>query len=321
MKMMSVKESDVGWSWFAFFFIFHFVTAIGTAAISTQLWESSSAALLFCFWLFAFLAIITFCMFLASIFSKATRAGMITLLVFFVGYFLTLAVDYQNSSIGIVVLVSLHPVGALAFGLQEIGRLEDSGTGITAASILETDSPSGYTFANTLLNLLFDSIVWGVASWYSNRVSKADYGQPLPWYFPFTLSYWSPGSKSVSSCDDSEIKHTEDVAIEPVSSALREQAANGKGIEIRNLNKAFGEKTAVDDLKMNLYPGQITALLGHNGAGTRCSFHCRCCNCIRKITQSHSLFFMVSRKNNYYFDAYWNAGTNFGLCNHWRERH
>lgn len=274
MKMMSVKESDIGWSWFVFFFIFHFVTAVGTAAVSTQLWDSSSAALLFFFWLFTFLAIITFCMFLASIFSKATRATLITLLIFFVGYFLTLVADYQNSSIGLIGLVSLHPVGALTFGLQEIGRLEDSGIGITTASMLETDSPSGYTFANTLSNLLFDSIVWGIASWYSNRVSKADYGQPLPWYFPFTLSYWCPNSKAVSPRDDSEIEYAEDVPVESVSSALREQAANGKGIEIRNLNKVFGEKTAVDDLKMNLYSGQITALLGHNGAGTPCSFQC-----------------------------------------------
>ncbi|MGK3747405.1 MAG: hypothetical protein ACI90V_014269, partial [Bacillariaceae sp.] len=42
MKMMSVKESDIGWSWFVFFFVFHFVTALGTAAVSTQLFESSA---------------------------------------------------------------------------------------------------------------------------------------------------------------------------------------------------------------------------------------------------------------------------------------
>merc|ERR1712232_1281963 len=58
-----------------------------------------------------------------------------------------------------------------------------------------------------------------------------------------------------------------DIPVEPVSTALKEQSAQGKGIEIRNLTKVFGEKTAVNELKMNLFSGQITALLGHNGAG------------------------------------------------------
>jgi len=45
--------------------------------------------------------------------------------------------------------------------------------------------------------------------------------------------------------------------------------ANGirKGIEIRNLSKAFKGKVAVRSLTLDMYQGQITALLGHNGAG------------------------------------------------------
>jgi len=268
MKMMSVQESDIGWSWFVFFFVFHFVTAIGTAAVSTQLYDNSSALILFIFWLFTFTAIIQFCMFLASLFSKATRATLISLLVFFVGYFLTQVVNYQESNRGAISMVSLHPVGAFAFGLQEIGRLEDAGVGLTRSSIRETDSPSGYTFLNTLQNLIFDVIFWAVVSWYSNRVSRSDYGQSLPWYFPFTSSYWCPGRVVTPPRDDSEIEYPADVPVEPVSSSLKEQGAQGKGIEVRKLRKVFGEKTAVDDLEMNLYSGQITALLGHNGAGT-----------------------------------------------------
>ncbi len=268
MKMMSVQESDIGWSWFIFFFVFHIVTAIGIAGVSTQLYDNSAGLLLFFFWLFTFMALITFCMFLASLFTSATRATLISLLVFFVGYFLSLVVDYQNSQIGSIFMVSLHPVGAFAFGIQEIGRLEDSGVGLISSAIGETDSPSGYTFRNTLSNLVFDSIFWGLASWYSNRVARGEYGRALPWYFPFTLSYWCPGRVAVASYDDAEIEYPEDVPVEPVSSALNEQGDQNKGIEIRNLTKTFGEKTAVNDLQMNLYSGQITALLGHNGAGT-----------------------------------------------------
>lgn len=268
MKMMSVKESDIGWSWFVSFFFFHLITATGAAAMSTQLYAKSSPVLLWIFWEFTMLSIITFTMFLGALFSKATRATLVSLLIFFVGYFLTLIVDFENSEVSSILMVSWHPVGAFAFGLQEIGRLEDEGVGLTQETMASTDSPSGYTFRNTLQNFIFDFVFWGVLSWYVNRVAKSDYGRPLPWYFPCTLSYWCPGSvKAPTYDDDSEIVYGERVAVEEVSNTLKEQAAGGKSIELRNLRKTFGEKTAVDGLSMSIFSGQITALLGHNGAG------------------------------------------------------
>jgi ATP-binding cassette subfamily A (ABC1) protein 3 len=267
MKMMSVKESDIGWSWFIFFFAFHFVTALGAAAVSTQLYEASSPLLLFLFWEFTFLAIICFSFYLASLFSRATRATLVCLLVFFVGYFLTLIVSYSTSSTGVLFLISLHPVAAFAFGLQEIGRLEDLGVGLTLDTMTTTDSPNGYTFANTMTSLLFDALFWGVLSWYTNRVARSDFGRPLPWYFPFTMSYWCSGSVASPQEELSEIEYPPEVPFEPVSSALKDQAAQGRSIEIRKLSKTFGEKVAVDGLSMSMYSGQITALLGHNGAG------------------------------------------------------
>jgi len=38
-------------------------------------------------------------------------------------------------------------------------------------------------------------------------------------------------------------------------------------VEIRNLSKAFGGNKAVDDVSLNLYSGEVVAILGHNGAG------------------------------------------------------
>jgi len=223
--------------------------------------------LIFFFWLFTFGSIITFCLFLASLFSKASRATLVSILLFFVGFFLTLFVDYQNSGPGLISMASLHPVAAFALGIAEIGRLEDLGIGISRTSIFETDSPSGYTFSNTLSNLLFSMIFWGIAGWYSNRVSSGDYGQALPCYFPCSLSYWCPGSVATPDQDQTELQYPKDVPVQPVSSALKDQLAQGNGIQVRKLNKVFGEKTAVDDLQLNFYSGQITALLGHNGAG------------------------------------------------------
>lgn len=39
------------------------------------------------------------------------------------------------------------------------------------------------------------------------------------------------------------------------------------GISIKDLSRKFKERTVVNNLTLNFFEGQITALLGHNGAG------------------------------------------------------
>ncbi len=68
--------------------------------------------------------------------------------------------------------------------------------------------------------------------------------------------------------EEGELKYDEGMDVEEPSSTLKDQMKQGRGIEIRNLRKAFGDKTAVEGLSMEIFSNQITALLGHNGAGT-----------------------------------------------------
>jgi ABC-type polysaccharide/polyol phosphate transport system ATPase subunit len=60
---------------------------------------------------------------------------------------------------------------------------------------------------------------------------------------------------------DDRTRQVDDTAFEADPTGLN------AGISIRNLRKVFGEKVAVAGTSLNLYEGQITALLGHNGAG------------------------------------------------------
>eukprot|EP00977_Amphora_coffeiformis_P024093 scaffold15051_cov144-Amphora_coffeaeformis.AAC.8 len=89
----------------------------------------------------------------------------------------------------------------------------------------------------------------------------------MPLYFPFTSSYWCPGSAKAPVEDASEETSTPDIPFEPVPETVRRQAQEGKSIEIRNLRRMFGDNIAVDGLSLSMYSGSITALLGHNGAG------------------------------------------------------
>ena len=59
--------------------------------------------------------------------------------------------------------------------------------------------------------------------------------------------------------------------LEPLDAALRAKEREGKAVVLTNLRKEFstpdGIKVAVDDVSLSMHEGQITCLLGHNGAG------------------------------------------------------
>ena len=45
------------------------------------------------------------------------------------------------------------------------------------------------------------------------------------------------------------------------------QAASDPLDQFKDIRKAFGGVHAVDGVSLNLYPGEVVAVLGHNGAG------------------------------------------------------
>jgi ATP-binding cassette subfamily A (ABC1) protein 3 len=298
MKMMSVTELEIGWSWFFSFFLLHFWTAAFVTLITADLFQNSDGILLFIFWEMCFLGFIVLSMLISTLVAKTTRGVLFGLLAVFGGFFLTLAVDVEDGSSSLIGLLSLHPVAAMSYALQvrermpavwlskcvssgvllqdsqqvlfslslqEVGRLEDQGIGVTADSIGSTDAPSGYTFNNAYVNLFWSSVFLGILTWYFNRVIPPGYGQAMPFYFPFTKAYWCPGKgkHEVDASDEALLDET--VPVEGVTENLRQQAKNGENIEIKNLRKSFKEKVAVDGLNLSIYNGQITALLGHNG--------------------------------------------------------
>lgn len=245
LTSFALKCPTSGWSWFCSFLLLHFVTATVTSIVSARLFDKSDSGYLWFFWMMCFISVINFALVIAALTSKATRGVLIGLLLFFAGYILTVVVDYQDASTNIIGLVSLHPVAALSYGLQEIAYLEDRGVGLTADTADSSDYPSGYTFSDSVSALITDMIFWGVLSWYLNRVIRPGYGQAMPLYFPFTNAYWCPGTARAAHEEETlqEDATVDDIPLEPVPETLRRQAEEGKSIEIHNLRRTFGEIT------------------------------------------------------------------------------
>ncbi len=268
MKMMSISESALELSWFISSFLFFFIIAILSTIMSSLLYPKAKPGALLVFWVLSYLAIVLFSLTVAAFFSKTTRATLVGILAFFAGYFLTLSADYATGNSAIIRAVSLHPVAAMSYAIQVIGSLEDAQVGLSPTTFNFTDNPSGYTFGTALRSIVLDILIWGYSMWYYNRVIPGDYGQALPWYFPYTKSYWCGSKVDDQSIEDlAENEQYTSLPIEPVGATLKEQEKEGMGVHIRGLTKQFGDKTAVDELNLSMYSGQVFALLGHNGAG------------------------------------------------------
>jgi len=270
MKMMSISEIEIGFSWFLSLYTFFFTVGVLTTIATNLLYPQASFLLLLLFWEIAFAAIVLYIMTISALNKKATRGTMIGILLFFAGYFLTLVADYETGKRATILLLSIHPMTAISYGLQIIGRLEETTVGLTGNTWRFSDSPSGYAVSSTIGSLILDLFLWGGVCWYCNRVIPGDYGYALQWNFFCKKSYWCGTTNEAEVVDDhmtSTLNNNAQVPIEEVSTALAEQENDGRGVHIRGLTKTFGDKNAVDNLDLSMYTGQVFALLGHNGAG------------------------------------------------------
>lgn len=61
---------------------------------------------------------------------------------------------------------------------------------------------------------------------------------------------------------------------EAVGEHLKRQFEDMTVLTIKGLQKKFGSFKAINDLTLDMYSGQIFALLGHNGAGKSTAINC-----------------------------------------------
>ncbi|XP_054992770.1 phospholipid-transporting ATPase ABCA3-like [Sorex araneus] len=154
---------------------------------------------------------------------------------------------------------------AMAVGVSFLIRAEKHEIGLKWSNVFEPIKIEGFHFGHILGMLLFDGFLYGIVAWYVEAVFPGEYGVPKPWYFFVKYSYWC-GEYSKASTERSQHEDTT-----PNQCFENEPTDLTAGIQIKNLWKEFTSrntvKVAVQNLNLNLYEGQITVLLGNNGAG------------------------------------------------------
>ena len=278
MLMMGLKQWVLWATWFTKQLLFLTPTIfVITFLAKFLLFKQSDWVLLFIFFMLYLVSLISYS-FMISVWFSSARVGLIVgFIAWFANFFpfLFLFMRYRSISFFFIAISCLLSNTALGFGVEIIARLEQRTVGLLWSNVGNPITlDDSFNMAWVLGMLVIDSVLYMTIAWYVNEVKPGEYGIPKPFYFPILPSYW---------CNTKRI-FVKSHNLEPSLSADKyDPAAHEKlqgnlqvGISIRNLTKIYSRlffgskgarKKAVDNLNLEIYQGQITALLGHNGAG------------------------------------------------------
>ncbi|XP_053321852.1 phospholipid-transporting ATPase ABCA1 isoform X2 [Spea bombifrons] len=206
------------------------------------------------------------CFLISTIFSRANLAAACGGIIYFTLYLpYVLCVAWQDYvGFPLKIFASFLSPVAFGFGCEFFALFEEQGVGAQWDNLLESPlEEDGYNLTTSAFMMLFDTLLYGIMTWYIEAVFPGQFGIPRVWYFPFTKSYWCGEEPSMGTHPQSMQKRSPEVCMEEEPSHLP------LGVSIQNLVKIYrnGKKVAVDGLTLSFYEGQITSFLGHNGAG------------------------------------------------------
>nr|QST14977.1 ABCA3 protein [Diaphanosoma celebensis] len=276
MKMMGLPNWLHWTAWFVKSLAFILVTiTLITLLLKSRWYGGGSLAVLekadgvlFFFFLFVFaLTSISFCFLMTVFFSKANSAATGAGIIWFVTYcpYFFLQLRYASLTRADKLISCLFSNTAMAYASQLMSMFEGTSEGIQWRNLNRGVSPDDdFTFGDVLVMLTIDAVIYLLLALYIEAVYPGEFGVPQPWYFPFTKSYWCGSSNEAQEITlvgaERTIDNAEFIEEEPIGLKA--------GVQIKGLTKEYHKgRMVVNHIHVNMYESQITALLGHNGAG------------------------------------------------------
>ncbi|XP_074778515.1 ABC-type organic anion transporter ABCA8-like isoform X1 [Athene noctua] len=262
MRAMGLQDIAFWLSWSLLYTVYISITAsLLTLITITEVTHDHNFVEIYFFYFFYGVASIHFCFMLSSLLKQpniASFVGFVLHVIFGLLGFLTLFKKLPQS---LEWILNLFSPFAFTAGFSKIIKLEKYGPAF---------SPELYPFFNLYIILSLDSVLYLLLAIYFDKVLPGKYGVPHPPSFFLRPSYWfKPRSGYVGLRAGNESSH------EPISRNNTEPMPPGfdgkEAIRLNNIKKIYkkGSKRteALRGLSLNIYEGQITALLGHSGSG------------------------------------------------------
>ncbi|XP_058708210.1 ATP-binding cassette sub-family A member 10-like [Poecile atricapillus] len=267
MKTMGLQDIAFWLSWSLLYSLYVLIFSCLLTAL--VLWEpfytSSFPAVSLLFFLYG-LACIHLVFMLCSLLRTSKLVSSMGFLIIFIFGFLSLAVLIEDVPEPLKWFLGLMCPFAFNTGIAKIFHLEKYRIGFSFSNLME----EAYFLFSTYILLVFDSVLYMLLALYFDKILPGKYGIPDPPLFCLKASYWMRSRRGSTRDIPSSTANPEELLgddVEPVPPEFLGREA----IRLHNIKKVYKKKDkkteALRGLSLNIYEGQITALLGHSGAG------------------------------------------------------
>ncbi|XP_014474957.1 PREDICTED: ATP-binding cassette sub-family A member 13 isoform X2 [Dinoponera quadriceps] len=284
MSVMGLKPWRNTLAWFITSFIELTIVmlSIATILLAGKILPRANPLLILVLLFDYIFSIVTFCYMISTMFSSASLAAVTTVVMFLLTYMPYVIVIAMEAvfGLGYKLLICLSMSTSFCYGCLYAVRKEVQGTGISWGNIWEESSPGDpMSLGLVLLTLAFDGCLYAVIGYLISRYTNSGrcfhglrsrslwwantrslYGRPS--YLAFVNNLYFTNDvlhpSAAYSEDESDIS----------SLTVTEKQI---GVKFDGVKKVYhteqGDVIAVDDFTLKLCEGEVTSLLGRNGAG------------------------------------------------------
>ncbi|XP_036263595.1 ATP-binding cassette sub-family A member 9 isoform X7 [Pipistrellus kuhlii] len=265
MKMMGLQDSAFWFSWGLIYAGFIFIISIFIAMIitSTKMIVMTGFMVIFILFFLYGLSLIALTFLMSVVIKKTALTSFVVLLFTLFWGGVGLSVLHRQLPSSLEWILSIFSPFAFTAGMAQIIHMDFNMTGVTFPD------PSGdsYKMIATFFMLAFDAFWYYVLALYLDKILP--YGNERrysPLFFLNSSSCFQHQRTDKIIDKETDLEHTSD-DFEPIAPEFQGKEA----IRIRNVKKEYKEKSgkveALKGLLFDIYEGQITAILGHSGAG------------------------------------------------------
>ena len=298
MKIMGLEEGQYFLSYFIQYTVINIFSSIINAGLFTVFLDRISYYHLFVTLLLWSLNVFALIYFFQSFIDKTKIALVLSLVIYFMMYCVSLACMFEGGSLAAKIGLSLFPQVCLNNGILLFSKFQYHFRTFKDREFFEIYT----TFSVGLMYIMFvvDFFLFLFLGFYLNNVLPHDFGIRKPLYFIFTSDFWCSNKKrnndekklidkkleENAEEDNKENNYVvygskDDIIKDEVDEKLygdspnfeseeiyKNRNKNDDKLKIRNIVKMFGDgKIAVNGVNLNFYKDEIFALLVHNGAG------------------------------------------------------
>ncbi|XP_036612210.1 ATP-binding cassette sub-family A member 9-like isoform X2 [Trichosurus vulpecula] len=260
MKMMGLQDSAFWLSWGVLYAGFIFIMATCMALIVTYLQLIIIPGYFVIFTLFFIygLSLVAFAFLVSVLIKRPVLSGSIILLLIVFWGTLGFTSLHRQLPVSLEWILCLLSPFAFTHGMIQMVWMDYNVRGVS----LHDPTGRSHALIATIFMLIFDTILYLALTLYFDKILPNEYGyrrSPL-FFLKFRHQQHQVVENETSPEYDSD-------SFEPISSEFHGKEA----IRIRNIRKEYKGKTekvkALKGLQLDIYEGQITAILGHSGAG------------------------------------------------------